>query len=221
MFKPGEVYENPATGIRAVIQVGTGETDGEQLVVDLYARKCGAGSVLHLHPVIYERLTIVSGRVGLALNGVISIAEVGSTIEIPPGQAHRWWNAGIYEAQVRMAIQPAARFEDFMRNCIGLAQDGKTDPTGMPNLLQLTLLAREFNDVIRFLKPSRFVQRVVFPLLIPLARLLGYKGSYSAYLSRTPSAVTESSKTSPAPTANKPPDQRASRIAQPCREAPM
>jgi hypothetical protein len=189
--------------------------------VDLYARKCGAGSVLHLHPVIYERLTIVSGRVGLALNGVISIAEVGSTIEIPPGQAHRWWNAGIYEAQVRMDIRPAARFEDLMRNLIGLAQDGKTDTTGMPNLFQLALLAREFKDVIRFLKPSKFAQKVLFPLLVPLARSLGYKGSYSMYLSRPPSGVTESNRTYPGLTANKAPDQHASRIAQPCREAPM
>jgi quercetin dioxygenase-like cupin family protein len=213
MFRRGEVYENPATGIKAVIQVGTDETAGEQLVVDLYARKCGAGSVLHLHPVIYERLTVVSGRVGLALDGVISIAEVGSTIEILPGQAHRWWNAGIYEAQVRMDIRPAARFEDFMRNCIGLAQDGKTDPAGMPNLLQLALLAREFKDVIRFLKPSRLVQDVFLSMLVPLARLLGYKGSYSTYLSLPPS--------SPGLPPNKTPDQRASRIAQPCSEAPM
>jgi quercetin dioxygenase-like cupin family protein len=215
MFKRGEVYENPATGIKAVIQVGTEETEAEQLVVDLYARKCGAGSVLHLHPVIYERLTIVSGRVGLALNGVISIAEVGSTIEIPPGQAHRWWNAGIYEAHVRMDIRPAARFEDFMRNCIGLAQDGKTDPTGMPNLLQLALLAREYKDVVHFPKPSKFAQKIFFPLLVPLARFLGYKGSYSTYLSRPPSGA------SPHLITNKPTDHRTSRIAQPCRETPM
>jgi len=213
MFRRGEVYENPATGIKAVIQVGTEETEGEQLVVDLYARRCGAGSVLHKHPVIYERLTVVSGRVGLTLDGVVSIAEVGSTVEIPPGQAHRWWNAGIYEAQVRMDIRPAARFEDFMRNSIGLAQDGKTDPRGMPNLLQLALLSREFKDVIRFQKPSRFMQDVLFPMLVPLARFLGYKGSYSTYLSRPPA--------SPGFAANKTPDHRASRIAQPCREAPM
>jgi hypothetical protein len=112
-----------------------------------------------------------------------------------------------------MDIRPAARFEDFMRNCIGLAQDGKTDPMGMPNLLQLALLAREFKDVIRFLKPSRFVPEVLFSLLAPLARLLGYKGTYSTYLSLPPS--------SPGLPPNKTPDQRASRIAQPCREAPM
>jgi quercetin dioxygenase-like cupin family protein len=191
MLKRGEVYENPVTGIRAVIRVGTWETNGEQLIVDLHVRKCGAGAPLHMHPVIYERLTVMSGRVGLSLNGKTSIADVGTTIEIPSGLAHRWWNAGIYEAQVTMDIRPAARFEDYIRNIFGLAQDGKTDPMGMPNLLQLAILARDFDDVIRFLKPSRYVPGVLFPMLAPIARFLGYRGSYSTYLTRPPSEVIE------------------------------
>ncbi len=195
MLRRGEVYENPVTGINVVIRVGTCETRGEQLIVDLYARKCGAGSALHIHPVIYERLTVVSGRVGLFLNGTTSIAEVGSTIEIPPGLAHRWWNAGIYEAKITMEIRPAARFEEYLRNVIGLAQDGKTDAMGMPNLLQLAVLAKEFEDVVRFPKPSRFVRGALFSMLAPIARLLGYQGSYSAYLTRPPSDFIESDAT--------------------------
>jgi quercetin dioxygenase-like cupin family protein len=190
MLKQGEVYENPATGIKAIVRVGTDETNGEQLVVDLYTRKCGAGSALHVHPVIFERLTIACGRVGVSLNGVTSIAEVGSTIEIPPGVPHRWWNAGIYEAKVTMEIRPAARFEEFIRNCIGLAQDGKTDATGIPNLLQLAVLAKEFRDVIRF--PSWFSQDILFTILAPIARLMGYRGNNRAYLTRPPSEVIES-----------------------------
>ena len=192
MLRRGEVYENPVTGIKLVVRVGTWETNGEQLIVDLYVRKCGAGSPLHMHPVIYERLTVMSGRVGLSLNGKTSIAEVGSTIEISPGLVHRWWNAGIYEARVTMDIRPAARFEDYIRNIFGLAQDGKTDPMGMPNLLQLAVLAQDFDDVIRFLKPSRFVPGVLFSMLAPIARFLGYRGSYSEYLTRPPSEVIES-----------------------------
>jgi hypothetical protein len=145
-----------------------------------------------MHPVIYERLTVMSGRVGLSLNGKTSIAEVGSTIEIPPGMAHRWWNAGIYEAKITMDIRPAARFEDYFRNIFGLAQDGKTDPMGMPNLLQLAVLAQEFDDVIRFVELSRFVPGVLFSMLAPIARFLGYRGSYSEYLTRPPSEVIES-----------------------------
>jgi quercetin dioxygenase-like cupin family protein len=190
MLKQGEVYENPATGIKAIIRVGTYETNGERLVVDLYTRKCGAGSALHMHPAIFERLTVVCGRVGFSLDGATAIAEVGSTIEIPPGVSHRWWNAGIYEAKVTMDIRPAARFEEFIRNCIGLAQDGKTDATGMPNLLQLAVLAREFKDVIRF--PSWFSQDILFTILAPIARLMGYRGNNSVYLTRPPSEVIES-----------------------------
>ena len=46
---------------------------------------------------------------------------------------------------------------------------------------------REFDDVIRFTRPPRLAQRVLFGLLAPLARLLGYHGSYPEYLARGPS----------------------------------
>jgi hypothetical protein len=42
MSKAGEVYENPVTGERAVVRVGTEETGGERLVVDLHVRPGGA-----------------------------------------------------------------------------------------------------------------------------------------------------------------------------------
>jgi hypothetical protein len=130
---------------------------------------------------------VVSGSVGIFIDGAISIAEIGKTIEIPPGVPHRFWNAGIVEAKLLMDIRPANRFEAFTRNMIGLAQDGKTNPKGMPNLLQLAVLAREFDDVIQFLSPPRFLQSTLFPILAPIARMRGYKGSYSEYVFRSPS----------------------------------
>jgi hypothetical protein len=70
---------------------------------------------------------------------------------------------------------------------IGLAQDGKTDAMGMPNRLQLAATANEFDDVIRFSRPPRLIQKVLFPLLAPVAALRGYRGSYSEYVFRSPS----------------------------------
>jgi quercetin dioxygenase-like cupin family protein len=189
MLRRGEVYENPVTTIRAVIRVGTWETNGERLVADLDVRKCGAGAALHMHPTIHERLTVVSGRVALSVNGKTSIAEVGSTIDIPPGVPHRWWNAGIYQARVTMEIQPAARFEEYIRNLFGLAQDGKTDAAGMPHLLQLAVLSQDFSDVIRFPKPAKFVPGSLLPAIAPIARFFGYRGNYSEYLTRPPAQV--------------------------------
>jgi quercetin dioxygenase-like cupin family protein len=187
MFKHGEIYENPVTTVRATIQVGTHETNGRRLVADLDVRKCGAGPSLHTHPTIHERLTVTHGRIAVALNGKTSIAEVGSTIDIPPGVPHRWWNAGIYEAHLVLEIEPAARFEEYLRNLFGLAQDGKTDPMGTPHFLQLAALLKEFSDVIRFEKPAGLFPAALVPALAPVARLFGYRGSYSEYLTRPPS----------------------------------
>jgi quercetin dioxygenase-like cupin family protein len=191
MLRQGEVYENPITTVRATIQVGTQETNGRRLVAGLDVRKCGAGPSLHTHPTIYERLTVVHGRVAVAVNGKNSIAEVGSTIDIPPGVPHRWWNAGIYEAHLILEIEPAARFEEYLRNLFGLAQDGKTDATGMPHFLQLAALLKEFSDVIRLEKPAKIVPGAVFPFMAPVARLFGYRGSYNEYLTRPPSRIVE------------------------------
>ncbi len=153
MFRQGDVFDNPVTGERATILLGTRETRGERLVAEVELRGAGFGSALHAHPSIHERLTVVSGRVGIVIRDAISIAEPGKMIEIAPGVPHRFWNAGIVAAKLMLDIRPAKRFEAFIRNMIGLAQDGKTDPMGMPNLLQLAAIATEFDDVIQFQSP--------------------------------------------------------------------
>ncbi|HSJ02059.1 MAG TPA: hypothetical protein VK956_06370, partial [Verrucomicrobium sp.] len=102
-----------------------------------------------------------------------------------------WWNAGDTQAQVLVDISPADRFEAAIRHVFFFAQDGKTDDKGMPGLLQLSVFATEFDDVIRFTKPPRILQRTLFWLLAPIARWRGYRGSYAEYLTRPASAMVQ------------------------------
>ena len=189
MLKAGEVYVNPVTGERAVIRIGTDTTGGERLVVDLYVQPDGAVMGEHIHPGMEERFTVLRGRVGFRIGGRVAIAEPGVELFTPPGTPHDWWNAGPEEALVRVEMRPAARFEAMIRNAFGLAQDGKVNKRRMPNLLQLAVFAREFPDVMQFTRPPRIVQEILFGLLTPLARLLGYRGSYPEYLTREPSST--------------------------------
>jgi quercetin dioxygenase-like cupin family protein len=191
MSKAGDVVENPVTGERSVVRIGTAETAGKLAVVDLYIRPGGAVMGEHIHPSIEERFTVLRGQVGFRLAGRVATAEAGVALVVPPGVPHDWWNAGPQEALVRVEIRPADRFEAFIANAFGLAQDGKVNRRGMPNLLQLALLAREFDDVVRFTRLPRIVQRVLFGLLAPLAWLLGYRGSYPSYVTRGPSGSVE------------------------------
>ena len=182
MAKSGEVFENPVTGERAAVRLGTEDTGEDRVVVDLHVKPGGAVSGEHVHPVTEESFTVVRGRVGFRIAGHGSIAELNRCLHVPAGVAHYWWNAGEEEAHVIVEIGPGtARFEEMIKNLYGLAQDGKTNSKGMPNLLQGALFAREFNDVMYFTKPPLAVQRLLFGVLGSLGRALGYQGSYPKY----------------------------------------
>ena len=191
MSRAGDVIENPVTGERVVVRVGTEETGGELLVVEGFIKPGGAVTGEHVHPAIGEWFTVVRGRVGFRIDGRESIAEPGQRLHVPAGTAHDWWNAGEEEAQVIAEIRPGARFEEMAINLFSLAQDGKTNRKGMPNLLQTAIFAREFSDVLYFTKPPLVVQRLLFGALAAIARLFGYRGSYPEYLERGPSERVE------------------------------
>jgi len=191
MSRAGDVIENPVTGERVVVRVGTEETGGELLVVEGFIKPGGAVTGEHVHQAIEEWFTVVRGRVGFRIDGRESIAEPGQRLHVPAGTAHDWWNAGEEEAQVIAEIRPGARFAEMAINLFSLAQDGKTNQKGMPNLLQAAIFAREFSDVLYFTKPPLLVQRLLFGGLAAIARLFGYRGSYPEYLERGPSERVE------------------------------
>jgi quercetin dioxygenase-like cupin family protein len=191
MSRAGDVIENPVTGERVVVRVGTEDSGGELLVVDGYVKPGGAVTGEHVHPAIEENFTVVRGRVGFRIDGRESIAEPGERLHVPAGTAHDWWNAGEEEAHVRVEISPGQRFEEMAINLFSLAQDGKTNSRGMPNLLQAAIFAREFSDVLYFTRPPLLVQRLLFGALAAIARVLGYRGSYPEYLERDPSERVE------------------------------
>ena len=191
MSRAGDVIENPVTGERVVVRVGTEDSGGGLLAVDVYVRPGGAVTGEHVHPAIEETFTVVRGRVGFRLDGRESIARVGQRLHVPAGTAHDWWNAGNKEAHIEVEIRPGARFEEMALNLFGLAQDGKTNAKGMPNPLQAAIFAREFSDVLYFTRPPLWVQRTLFGALAAIARALGYKGSYPKYLAREPSERVE------------------------------
>lgn len=187
MSRAGDVIENPVTGERVVVRVGTEDSGGGLLIVEGFIKPGGAVTGEHVHPAIDETFTVLDGRVGFRIDGQESVAQLGERLYVPAGTAHDWWNAGEEEAHAVVEIRPGARFEEMAINLFGLAQDGKTNAKGMPNLLQVALFAREFEDVLYFTRPPRMVQRVLFGILAPIARILGYRGSYPEYLERGPS----------------------------------
>jgi uncharacterized cupin superfamily protein len=90
MSRAGEVFENPVTGERVVVRVGTEESGGELLVADLYVRPGGAVAGEHVHARIEEWFTVQEGRIGFRLDGRESIARLNVRLHLPAGVAHDW-----------------------------------------------------------------------------------------------------------------------------------
>jgi mannose-6-phosphate isomerase-like protein (cupin superfamily) len=182
MSRYGDTYENRVTGERAVVLRGDDDGDGQSFLVHLTVRPHGAVVGEHVHPHIAERFRVISGRLGTRVDGVESTLVAGQEAVVRVGTAHDWWNAGEDEAQVLIEISPPdPRFGLMIGNMFGLANAGRTNTKGMPNPLQLALIGQEFQDVVRFTRPPRALQMVMFGLLGPIGRLRGYRGSYPEY----------------------------------------
>ncbi len=95
------------------------------------------------------------------------------------------------EEEVRFVAErrPALNTEEFFETAWGLARDGKVTGLGIPkNPLQLTMLASAHQGEAYFTAfpwPPIAVQKalfgILFSLLTPLARLVGYKERYPEY----------------------------------------
>jgi mannose-6-phosphate isomerase-like protein (cupin superfamily) len=184
------VIENPVTRERGLVRRTPDETN-PMLIADLYAAPGAAVAGEHVHPHSTECFTVVRGELRMRLDGVERVVEPGTRVVIPPGTPHDWWNAGTETSYVVLEVDPGRRFEAMIRTLFGLARDGRTNETGRPSILQAALLAREFDDVIRFTSPPRAVQRPLFAALAPIARLRGLRGCYPQYLAGAEEAVED------------------------------
>jgi len=130
----------------------------------------------HYHPRQRERMEVVAGRLHSRVGGVERVLAQGEVLEIPVGTPHAMWTED-EPATTLWHTVPSLRTREFMRKLYRLAADGRTDARGVPNLLQAAVLFSAYADEIRLVHPPALVQRIVFGVLAPIARLLGYRAT--------------------------------------------
>ncbi len=180
MIRTGDTIENPVTGERLVFHETSADTGGEAVVVEVFVEPHGAVAAAHVHPYQEERFEVVRGSVGFRIGREELVAGPGRRLTVPPGTAHRFWNAGETEARFVCEIRPALDFEQLIETMFSLAADGKTNRSGMPNPLRLAVIAQARFDTVRLPFPPAPLQRLGLALAAPLGRLLGYRPTYTA-----------------------------------------
>jgi len=176
--KAGDVIENPVTGEKVVFLQTGAETDGELLQLDLFVKPGGFAAAEHVHPHQAERFVVKSGSITLRIGGREQQLTAGSDVTVPSATPHIWGNSGAKDVHAVIEFRPAGRFDRYITSLFALAQAGKTSAKGMVNPIRYAVIDREYSDVLYVTNPPRAVQQVVFALLYPLGRLLGYKAAY-------------------------------------------
>jgi quercetin dioxygenase-like cupin family protein len=174
----GEVWENPVTRERVTILERPWDNPERRASAEMTALVGAQVVGEHYHPALVERFTVLEGELTMKRNGQISVLHHGQTAVIDAGVWHDWWNAADRDARVRVEVTPGDRFVHMVETFFGLARLGHTDSKGMPHPLQLSLIAREFSDVVVFRSPPPAVQLLLFGVLAPVARWRGYHATY-------------------------------------------
>lgn len=171
---------NPVTGERIVFRMGAGNEKAPILGFDFFLRPGGGVFVPHFHKYQSESLVVLHGRLLCGLGKAVREVGIGETITFKPGEGHTLAVAGKEEVHAYVEFKPALRAESFLRNYFGLCRDGESDKKGEISLLQISLLM-PYHEVWRADIPL-VAQKILFFILRPLARALGYKEKYKEYL---------------------------------------
>jgi mannose-6-phosphate isomerase-like protein (cupin superfamily) len=177
----GDVIANPITNERIIFRKTAADTNGVLLQFEDILEAGGIGPPEHVHPSQQERFEVLAGTFGVRVGGKERVVGPGTIVVVEPGQPHVWWNAGTEPLRVLTEFRPAFRTELFFETLFGLARDGKLDARGMPRFLQVVAMVPPFDMYLA--KPPIVMQKVLFTILGPLARLRGYLAVYPRYSS--------------------------------------
>lgn len=179
MARAGDVIVSSVSGERTIFRQTAKDTQGTLLQFDTFMAIGGQGPVEHVHVRQEERFDVIAGTMGVSLNGQERLLRPGEFVVIPPGAPHRWWNGGAEELQVRTELRPALNAERFYETIYGLARDGKTDAFGRPAFLQIVAMGPVYELFLP--KPPILLQRLLFAIVGPFAKLCGYRAWYPKY----------------------------------------
>lgn len=184
------VLENPTSGEKVIIHTSARNSDGRhwelEAFIPAYKGKIPAA---HFHPRATERFEIIAGQARYMLAGKEYDAGPGDVILVPPGTAHihPWSNSaeGLHMRQTTDLDQPdfaaLEKFDAMIETLFALAQEGKVNAQGQPNLLQFAVILHDIQPEGYLAGLPITLQHLLIGGLAGLGRRFGYTVRKPAY----------------------------------------
>lgn len=144
-----------------------------------HARWAADGRDEHINPKIEEFFRVLVGEYTVVVEEEERLLTEGDEITIPAGVPHRHYNPSDQPTRIRYEARPAFRFDEAFESMFTLAQAGRTDEQGFPNILQFAVIQDAYPGLFYATDLPVSVQKALFKLLAPVGRLAGYRATYS------------------------------------------
>ncbi len=173
-FKPGDVIETKRGGNKLEVL----SNEGEDLRLKVTFSPHAEGPPVHIQTGWDEFYKIHSGKLTLLLNGKEKQLGPGEEYTIPRGVPHKPSNP-TSEPVVGEVVMPA-QFVMYLSQVYGVMDEGGKYARPPSFIFQMALFNQYFDSYLGE-GPPIWLQKGLNFLLIPLARLMGYKSYYEKY----------------------------------------
>jgi mannose-6-phosphate isomerase-like protein (cupin superfamily) len=134
-----------------------------------------SGPPLHVHFQEHEEIIVKAGTLGAQVGTEKITVPAGGTAVIPAGVPHRWWNAGDEVLELGGHAAPAVDLDRYLQALFAVLN---ASSNGRPPIFYLAHVLWRHRDTQLLLNPPPAIQRIVFPVILFIGRILGkYRGS--------------------------------------------
>lgn len=170
-----------SAGERLIFRQTAADTNGELLEMEATYVPHSEQPPLHYHPYQEEQFEVLAGTYRARIGETEHTFQTGEHFTVPANTPHWMHNISDQEGCLLWQIRPAFKSQAFFETMWGLIADGKTNESGIPNLLQLVVILQAYRNEFRSASPPYPVQRVLFSVLVPIGWLRGYRARYARY----------------------------------------
>jgi len=133
------------------------------------------GPPLHVHFHENEEIIVKAGPLGAQIGTEKIIVPAGGTVVMSAGVLHRWWNAGDDLLELSGKAIPAVDLDRFLQALFAVLN---ASSNGRPSIFHMAHVLWRHRQTQLLSVPPPAVQRIVFPVILLIGRILGkYRGS--------------------------------------------
>ena len=181
MFSTGDELYDKRFGERYRVLEAARDSGGEFVRIQDTAEPGPSRRPISAHPSQRERFEVLSGTLGLTVDGEQHLLGPGDSFVVEPGARHLPRNAGDGELRFLAEIRPAGRFEEFLAEITAV---NNTERDGLAYVLMAARVINRFPDIEHPTPLPRALDRALFATLAGAGKLLGLR------IPRTPGTPT-------------------------------